>query len=346
MPDAAAPPPAAEASGAPRRSAWERLAPLALGLAAAALLISGFVLLRTHDSLRDMELQLARRIGEFDASSREARAAAKEARATSEDLQARLAALEAKALETQNQQLALSSMYQELARGQDERLLADIEQGLLLARQQLHLAGNARAAIAGLEALDARLAKLSKARFEGLRQAVARDIAQLRLLPTADVVGLNARLDALIAGVDKLKLPSDPVMASAAQPGAKAPVAPWWQRWRDDAWEELKQILRIRRMDQAEVPLLAPNQAYYLRQNLKLRLLAARLSLVQRDEVSFRGDIGAAEGWLLAYFNPDDPLSQTMLADLRALATLPVANRDSDILDSLKALRALRPEAP
>jgi uroporphyrin-3 C-methyltransferase len=322
------------------------MAPLALGLAAVAVLIAGFVFLRTQDSLRDMELQLARRIGEFDASSREARAAAKEARATSEDLQARIAALETKALETQNQQLALSSMYQELARGQDERLLADIEQGLLLARQQLHLAGNARAAIAGLEALDARLAKLSKARFEGLRQAVARDIAQLRLLPTADVVGLNARLDALIGNVDQLKLPSDPEARPEEQPAPGAPRASWLERWRADAWGELKQIMRIRRMDQVEVPLLAPNQNYFLRQNLKLRLLAARLSLVQRDEVSFRGDIGAAEKWLLTYFNPREALSQSMLADLRALASLPVANRDSDILDSLKALRALRPEAP
>ncbi len=319
--------------------------PVIFVVAVLALLLGGLALWQTHARLHDLELQLARRIGEFDASSQEARNAAKAARATSEDLLARIAALETKAQDAQNQQLALSAMYQELARSQDERLIADIEQGLLLAQQQLLLAGNVRAAIAGLEALEARLAKLSKPQFARLREAVALDAARLRLLPAADVVGINARLDAMIQTVDTLKFESEAeVIGQRAAPAND--VTDWLQRWRTDAWSELKQLIRIRRMDHPELPLLAPSQAYFLRQNLTLRLLAARLSLLQRDESSFRGDLVAADKWLATYFSSRDPACQSMRENLAALGKLPVALKSADVQESLKALKALRGEAP
>jgi uroporphyrin-3 C-methyltransferase len=332
-----------QSAAVPGRHEW--LAYLALLLALLAVLAAGLGFWQTQARLHETEFQLARRIGEFDASSREARSAAKEARATTEDLLARITTLETRAQDAQNQQLALSAMYQELARSQDERLVADIEQGLLLAQQQLQLAGNVRAAIAGLEALEARLAKLGKPQLARLRQAIATDAARLRLLPAADVVGINARLDALIQNVDDLKLESDlePPVRSATAP---IPGLTWLDRWRADAWGEIKQLIRIRRMDHPDLPLLAPNQAYFLRQNLKLRLLSARLSLLQRDEASFRGDLAAARQWLENYFSPRDSLGQSMRDHLGALATLPVADKAIDIPGSFKALKAIRSAAP
>jgi uroporphyrin-3 C-methyltransferase len=124
------------------------------------------------------------------------------------------------------------------------------------------------------------------------------------------------------------------------------PGLSWLERWRVDAWSEIKQLIRIRRMDHPDLPLLAPNQAYFLHQNLKLRLLAARLSLLQRDETSFRGDIAAADAWLATYFNTRDALCRSMRDNLRILSTLPVAHKDIDIKESLKALKAIRSEAP
>jgi uroporphyrin-III C-methyltransferase len=333
-----------ETPAPPRSAAREWPVLLALLIALLAVLVAGFAFWQMQTRMHDMELQLARRIGEFDVSAREARSAAKEVRATTEDLLGRLAALETRAQDAQNQQVALSAMYQELARSQDERMLADIEQGLLLAQQQLHLAGNVRAAIAGLEAIDTRLAALRKPQFARLREAVAMDAARLRLLPAADVVGINARLDAMIQNVDALKLDSDPLPVDKAATGM--PAGSWLDRWRTDAWGEIKQLIRIRRMDHPDLPLLSPSQAYFLRQNLKLRLLAARLSLLQRDESSFRGDLAAAEKWLSTYFTERDSLTQTMQGNLRSLATLPVAHKDIDIGESLKVLKAIRGEAP
>lgn len=317
----------------------------ALGVATLALIAVLGLAWNTLDRLQDMELQLARRIGEFDAAGREARAAARDANAILNDLTARLTALENRAQEAQSQQLALAAMYQELARSQDERVVADIEQTLLLAQQQLKLAGNVRAALIALEAAEARLARLGKPQFAGLQAAIGRDIARLKLLPAADVAGINARLDVLVQSVDRLRLAveSGPTHSPAPQP---ATGERWRQLWQGTL-EELRQLIRVRRLDKPDVALLPPEQAWFLRENLKLRLLAARLAMLNRDESAYEADLGMAQAWVARYFNTQDPLTQSVLVSLKELATLPVAQQEADLTESLKALRgmALKAEA-
>lgn len=296
----------------------------------------------SESRMQDLRVQLARRIGEFDTASREARAAAKEAQTVLDDMRARLAALEGGAQETQNQQLALSAMYQELARGQDERLVADVEQTLLLAQQQLQLAGNLRAAIIGLEAAESRLAGLNKPQFDPLRAAISRDVARLKLLPGADIVSLNARLEVLAQSVDKLRL--EPVAGAARprpDPAGDAHLGKL-ERLALDAWGELRQLVRIRRMDQPEAPLLTPDQAWFLRQNLRLRLHSARMAAFQRDQTTFRADLAAARDWVTRYFDRADPLAKSMLGSLNDLMAAPVSQGEADIRESLKALQIFR----
>lgn len=325
-------------TASPRRD-W--VLPLALILAVLAFATTGGIFWYLQIRMQDMEVQLARRIGDFDASSREARSAAKEARTTLDDLAARVAGLEAKALESQNQQLALAAMYQELARSQDERLLADVEQTLLLADQQLHLAGNVRAAVLGLEAAEARLARMKKPQFDPLREAVARDAARLKLLPAADVVGINARLDALVQNVDRLKPEFEPDAATQSAPAKPAGAMDWMGRLGRETWEEIKQLVRIRRLDHPDMALLTPSQVYFLRQNLKLRLLSARLAVLQRDEATYRGDVAAARLWVEQHFNRQDALTLAMVQDMKVLEAMPVALREANIGESLRALRTL-----
>ncbi len=314
----------------------------ALVLALAALATALGLAWMGHMRLQELELQIARRIGEFDAASREARAAAKEAGSVLEGLNARVAALEAASQEAQSQQLALAAMYQELVRGQDDRVLADMEQALLLAQQHLQLGGNVRAALISLEAAEQRLARAGKPQFDPLRQAIGRDVERLKLLQAADVVGLSARLEALIQNVDALKLAAE--AEPAVRPARPAPSGPVGavSRLGQEAWEEFKQLVRIRRLDRPEPPLLDPGQAYFLRQNLKLRLLSARLAALQRDEGAWKADLGAAHAWMAEYFNPNDPLTQAMLDSLKELAAAPVAIGAADVDASLKALQAMR----
>lgn len=320
----------------PARQGW--LNP-ALVLAAVALIAVLGLAWNTLNRLQDMELQLARRIGEFDAAGREARSAVRDANAILNDLTARLSALENRAQEAQSEQLALAAMYQELARSQDERVVADIEQTLLLAQQQLRLAGNVRAALIALEAAEARLARLGKPQFAGLQEAIGRDIARLKLLPAADIAGINARLDVLVQSVDRLRL--------AVEPGPTHTLAPQtvtgdrWQRLWQGTLDELRQLIRVQRLDKPDAALLPPEQAWFLRENLKLRLLAARLAMLNRDEAAYKADLAMAQAWVERYFNTQEPLTQGVLASLKELAALPVAQQEADLSESLKALRGM-----
>jgi uroporphyrin-3 C-methyltransferase len=113
-----------------------------------------------------------------------------------------------------------------------------------------------------------------------------------------------------------------------------------------EAWHEFKNLVRIRRLDHPELPLLTPSQAYFLSQNLKLRLLSARLAALQRDELGFRADLGSAGDWVKRYFNRKDAASVAFLAGIEELRRLPVAQQDAQIDASLKAARAARSHRP
>lgn len=323
-----------------RGNAW--LAPTALALALVAVAGTAGLGWQGYLHLQSLEVQLARRIGEFDAASREARVAAKAANDALADLQSRLMALETRSIETQNQQVALSAMYQELANSADERVVADIEQTLLLAQQQLQMAGNVKAALIGLEAADARLAQLGKPQFAGLRKAIVQDMERLKLMPSADIDGVNARLEALIHAVDELKSEAD------AEPPARVTTPPrtgaldTLEAFTRDAWNEIKGMLRIRRLDHPEMPLLTPAQDYFLHQNLKLRLLSARIAMLQRDEAAFRADLGAARAWVGRYFNRRDPGTQAFQVSLDELLKAPLALKETQIKASLKAVQVVR----
>lgn len=318
------------------------LAWIALVLALLALLAALGFAWQNHDRWQQMEMQLARRISDFDTATREARTAAKAASEALVDLQARFLAMETRAAETQNQQLALTAMYQELARSQDERIAADIEQTLLLAQQQLQLAGNVRAALLGLEAAETRLTQLGKPQFAGLRNVLLQDIERLKLLPAADIEGISARLEVLIQSVDRLKPESDTEPRPPAAPARGDGTVDTLAKFSQEAWSEFKELVRIRRLDHPEQALLTPSQNYFLRQNLKLRLLAARLALLQRDETSFRADIGAAHDWISRYFRRQDEASKAFLSSLEELRGAPVALKDAQISASLSAVRQTR----
>lgn len=332
-----APPPSPKA---PHRQGWQ--APVALVLALAAVACTVALGWQGYTQMQSLEVQLARRIGEFDAASREARAAAKAANEALADLQNRLMALENRAQETQNQQVALGAMYQELADSADERVVADMEQTLLLAQQQLQMAGNVKAALIGLEAANDRLEKLGKPQLAGLRKAIVQDMERLKLLPAADIDGVSARLEALTQAVDGLKTEADsepaPAVATPPRNGALDSLGAFSR----DAWNEIKSLLRIRRLDHPELPLLSPAQSYFLHQNLKLRLLSARMAMIQRDEATFRTDLASARVWVERYFNRHDPATQAFLTSMGELLQAPVALKDAQIKASLKAVQAVR----
>jgi uroporphyrin-3 C-methyltransferase len=83
----------------------------------------------------------------------------------SKELQLKVGVLESRQLEAQSQQLALEQLYQDLSKNRDEWALAEIEQVLSTASQQLQLAGNVQGALIALQNADRSLSRSDKPQF-------------------------------------------------------------------------------------------------------------------------------------------------------------------------------------
>ncbi|MGH8688560.1 MAG: uroporphyrinogen-III C-methyltransferase, partial [Burkholderiales bacterium] len=256
---------------------------------------------------------------------------------------ARVAALEAKLADAQSQQAALEQLYQELSRNRDEWQLAEIEQVLAIAQQQLQLSGNVRAALLALQLAESRLGRSDRPQLQAVRRALARDIERLKAAPVADPAGLARRIDALLAGLDALPLAFEARVerpAPAVTPPESATSA--LRRFGDDLWREMKDLVIVRRVDQPEPPLLPPAQAWFLRENLRLRLLNARLELLSRNAAGFAGDLRVSLQWMQRYFDVNADATKAALAELRQLQQAPLNFEPPSISESLDAVRAFK----
>jgi len=319
-----------------RRRRW-----LAIALFVVLAVALALVWIDSRNSQRELRLEAAKRLAEVEAGEATLRATVKETQETLRETQAKLALLETRLAESQNQQAALEALYRELAPSRDEWALTEIEQVLLLASQQLQLAGNVSAALAALQLADSKLQRLDRPQFVPLRRALARDMDRLKAVPFVDVPGLSLRLDQAIAAVDSLPLALE---ERVPPPAAPPPVAdePAWRRLLREAWRDVRALVRIENLGRPEAPLLSPQEQYFLRENLKLRLLSARFDLLFRDQANFRADLNAAGAWLRKYFDTRSPPVQSMLTLLKQLQATDMATELPDLARSLEAVRVLK----
>lgn len=319
-----------------RRARWLLVAALVVIAASVAALW-----LDTRNTQRQLRTEIARRIGDIEASLQATRAALKDAQEGLREAQAKAALLESRLAESQTQQAALEALYRELAPSRDEWALTEIEQVLLLASQQLQLAGNVQSALAALQLADSKLQRLDRPQFVPLRRALARDMDSLKAVPFVDVQGLGLKLDQAIARIDAL-----PLALEERLPAPPAPAPPQdeasWRRFLHSVWQDLRQLVRIENLDRPEAPLLSPTQQFFLRENLKLRLLAARFDLLFRDQVNFRADLGAAGLWLKQYFDPRSPQVQMLQAQVKQMQATDMGAEIPDLARSLEAVRVLK----
>lgn len=297
----------------------------------------------TRNQIAGLQHELAKRLAETDVSSKESRNFAAEATEAGRRAETKLNLLEAKLAESQSQQLALEALYQELTRNSDEVTLEEVEQLLLIASQQLQLASNVKAALIAMQEADARLQRIDRPQLTPLRKILAKDMDLLKSVPYVDTVGISLRLDNLAATVDNLPLamelrPSETSPFSDQVPAEES----WWLKFMRKAWEDVKRLVRIQRVDKPDVALLSPSQAYFLRENLKLRLLSARHALLARDEASFKADLNAASDLINRYYDSKSDTVLNMLEALHQLQDSEVGIELPRISASLNAVRNYR----
>lgn len=304
-----------------------------------ALVVAGLLAILWFDQRR----QLGELREQLDAVREAARQAEESRAAEQEKLLARLGATEGRVDEFAEQADAVQAIQHELARSREEATLLEIEQAINLASQQLQIAGNLPAARLALQAAEVRLVRLERPQFVPLRKAVARDLERLNALTPVDLAGISLRLEQGLAAIDRLPAISyGRPLEKAEKVDEPESTLPFWRHALAEAWQEVKGLVRIQRFDRSEPILLAPGQDVFLRGNLKLRLLNARLALFARDQASFRQEVGAVQNDLTRYFVAGDKGVQDLQASLKTLATTEIGGELPALTESLNALRTLR----
>jgi uroporphyrin-3 C-methyltransferase len=155
---------------------------------------------------------------------------------------------------------------------------------------------------------------------------------------------MSMRIDQLAAKVDTLPLAFDERAESnpPAKEAAAADERGFWSRLSAEVWNELRQLVVVRQVGNAEPPLLPPSQAYFVRENLRLRLLNARLSLIARDEAGYREDLRTAQRWIQRYFDPRSKQTADALNQLKQLSSTTVSFELPSITESLEAVRGYK----
>jgi uncharacterized protein HemX len=321
-------------------SRFQAIPLVALLIATLALAAAAWSWSDGRERIRDLKTELGRRLADSGKDVSETRLLARNADDAMRQVSEKVARIDAQMVTSQQQQQALESLYKDLAQGRDQWTLAEIEQVLLTAAQQLQLAGNVKAAIIALEGADTRLQRLDKPQFTALRRAIAADLATLRAVPSLDEVGASARIEALVTRIAGWPLASAQASEAVAAPRTQKTGMSLGQ----EVWTELTRIVQIRRVDRNEAVLLPPDQAYFLRENLRLRLLSARLALLSQDQAAFGTDLLAAADMLTRYFNTRDEGVAAALKEIKRLSQLQIAIKLPGIDASLAALEAYKGE--
>ncbi len=351
-------PPAAARADAADAAADFVLRPLTVAVIVIGLLLAAQVWY-SNNSIQKLRMEMAKSLQRGELSNAETGSLARNVQDQTKELQAKVLVLENRQIEAQSQQLALEQLYQDLSKNRDEWALAEIEQVLSTASQQLQLAGNVQGALIALQNADRSLSRSDKPQFITIRRAIAKDTDKLKALPMLDMAGVALRLDNAITLVDSLPLLADekpaipaapPRPPRAAKPGAKPGDAPepagltgrvqdMWHNWSTEMWTDVRQLIRVRSVDTPEALMLSPTQSYFLRENVKLRLLNARLALLSRNEAAFRNDLAAAQEALVKYFDTRSRSTQTAQALLRQVQTNNLAIEMPSLAESLNAVR-------
>lgn len=262
----------------------------------------------------------------------------------------RSALLESKVAEVVAQQAQLERMYRNIAQNSLDVVLADVENSVSIAAQQLLVGANVQGAMLALQDADTILKRVDQATVSPLRRLLARDVERLKALPTVDVSSMAARLDAVAAVVDQLPLLSGPAptepAAGAAQAGESAGTIARFAESGLRGWNAFKQellsLVRVTRVDSPDALLLAPSQQYFVRENLRLTLMSARFALLSRNEAAFRVDLERAVQWLTDYYDRQARPVQTASQTLRQLQANKLALELPSLAESLAAIRAQR----
>lgn len=262
--------------------------------------------------------QLARQSAASGAKADEAQAQARQAQGMAQTAKARLAVAEGSLDELLSWQRQTDELLQTAVRARDDSLVTDLAAMLEAAQIQARLSGDVTPLQTALHLVQERIRQAANPRLAAAARAARQDLERAQSADVPDIASLLAQLDALWGQVDAIPAANDAADASDAQePPPEAAPAPWWQRaWRE-AWSGAGRLVRVSRIDRPDASMMTPQQAFFVRQHVKLRLQGARLALLSGRRDAAQADLARAEQMLGELFAPQAQATRDALARLR-----------------------------
>ena len=324
-----------------KQSGGKALAAGATVLALLSLGASGFLFVQGQNVLKNQELEFNQKIDKAALGESENASLLKDNLNRQTAIQAELDRLNNGQKNNSDQILQTQKAYQELLKGRINWLVDEAESMLNTASQQLMLSGNLQGAVSVLEHIDSRLSRFEQPELIPIKQAISNDLAALKNRPYVDISATALRIDRLETGISGLPLVLDGVLKPGAAPVEAANSGTWWENTWEKSLNALKGLVEVRHLDSNDAMLISPDQTYFIRENLRLRLLDARIALLQHNGEVYQSDLNNVEATVKQYFDSKSPATQSWLKELAELKALDVRMISDDSLKaSLSAVRA------
>lgn len=324
-----------------------------LGLGASGFLfVQGQNILKTQelsltDTIKTQELRFNQELDKAGLGNSQNATLLQAALQRQQQIDAELAKILANQNNTQQTLDGVQRAYAELLKGRVNWLVDEVEVTLNVASQQLLLSGNVPVAISVLETVEQRLNRFEQPELLPIKQAISQDLAALKNRPYLNTSATALRLDRLQSAVPSLPLLVDNTLQAGKTEAAPVSQAGnWWTRATESTVNLLKSMVEVRKLNNNDAMLIAPEQVYFVRENLRMHLLDARLAVLQHNGDIYQNDLNAVEATVKQYFDVQSPNTQAWLKELNELKALEVRMISDDALkSSLAAVRTYQNSA-
>ena len=224
-------------------------------------------------------------------------------------------------------------------------LMAEAEYLVQLANHRLLLEKDVATAAVALKAADARLAEVADPALLSVRKILANDLQTLNNVPTIDLAGLSVTLSALSNNIPNLPLSTPDPKTHKITQAEKTPASTEVKSVKDlpaAIWRDIKSLIVIRNHEKPLQPLLAPNQHFFLVQNLALLLEQSRLALLNGHNEIYQERLATTEKWIKQYFDTEHNVTRNMLASIDELQKFDIDPTLPDISSTFSAIKKYR----
>ena len=233
---------------------------------------------------------------------------------------------------------SILALQRQLGKTRGDWLIADAEYLLSVANQRLHLVGDVDTTREALEAADQRLRESGDASVFKVREQIAKEIAALNNIEEPDIVGIYAGIQHLQDAVEGLSV----FLPHAGKQPEKEPVqqdlSEHGHEILDTVAKQLEGYVVLRHTEQPVNAVLTPEEAHFIKQQLKVRLEMIEIALVQQNDTLFKSSIADANAWLEKNF-AENQKTKNFAAELDKLSSVQLHSQYPDVSGSLKLLK-------